>query len=400
MQRPARHRRRIVLAGVLGSTALLLTSFAFVQLRAAASWAEMTARGEVLRREWQAQPRQRPPLSGEAAPGRAFEHYEAAATASEVFAADNYAALRKLLPHSRELDASAGALRTRWRPVLEALRAGAHATDTCAVARADAPAEEHIVNLLTYRWVANIAVFEARALRGEGHDVESVRRTLDAATLGVDLVHDGLLINQMIGAALIAIATSEAWPEPALATLSPPALEELARGLAALDACLPERIAMAREMLFMAENLQQVPDQRAWCGGGTWRYGFSSRWMLADAFLQTEASQARLAAAPMSSWSDRQRQLARQEEVLAASGNPVATMMLPSLVAAEQSLREVLAMLRLLRLSVDLHRGRDVAALPDPLGDGALLVEEHGDARIVRSAGSNERRRFERLVAR
>ena len=75
-------------------------------------------------------------------------------------------------------------------------------------------------------------------------------------------------------------------------------------------------------------------------------------------------------------------------------------MLVPNLVSAEQSLREGIAAVRLLRMAVALHRGEDAPPLPDPLGDGALRVEPAAEGTRLSSAGTAARPQLVRIVRR
>src|SRR5204863_9382969 len=138
---------------------------------------------------------------------------------------------------------------------------------------------------LDARWLVNMTVFEARALRLAGQPRAAVERALDAATFGADLVRSGMLIQQMIGAALVAIAADEAWPDAALQQLDRDSLDLLATGLERLDGLLPTTIDFQGELRFLAQTLAKSPATAVpGLDARSWRYGFSTQWMLADAF--------------------------------------------------------------------------------------------------------------------
>lgn len=376
-----RKRRRLVsIAIALGLT--VLVAAVAVPLRADAAWQAMNAEVATLRAEVRAAPTRRHVLWGKPTEGSAHAHYERAIAAARALQKDH---LDELLATLRD-DGAEIALRRRdlrqaWQPVLAALRAGAAAVDVSAPLPGDENVEPKIQNLLDYRWIANAAVFEARALRHEGRHVEAVQQTLDAAALAADLVRRGALIDQMIGAATLAIATTEAWPEPALSTLDQPALDALESGLQHLDESLPTVLDDRRERLFMAWHIQNASGSEDWLPStpSAWRFGFSTRWMLADAFLRHSELAHRLTRAG-SVWAERAATWDRESAAALASGNPVIAVSLPNLRAAEGSWREVVAKVRLLRMAVDLHCGRPPAALLDPIGGAPIRVtrSEHG----------------------
>ena len=75
-------------------------------------------------------------------------------------------------------------------------------------------------------------------------------------------------------------------------------------------------------------------------------------------------------------------------------------LLLPTLPNMELSLRDASARLRMLRMAVDVHLGRDPSALRDPLGDGPFAVARVDGGVRIASAGSTENRKLERFVAR
>ncbi len=81
-------------------------------------------------------------------------------------------------------------------------------------------------------------------------------------------------------------------------------------------------------------------------------------------------------------------------------GNPALTAFVPNLAAAETSLRQAVAMLRLLRMSVDLHRGLDLPPLPDPLADGPIVVTTGHDGVRLACVGAEQRALLARDVRR
>jgi hypothetical protein len=289
--------------------------------------------------------------------------------------------------------------RASWQSALAALAAGAHAADVTRPITADVDA---LLNLLHHRALCNIATFEVRALRQAGETTRAVQVSLGALTMGAVFVRDGILIHQMVGAALLAI-TMRAWPEDALALLDDDALSVFANGLSALDDLLPDHLVMDRELLFTTKYLLAPTDANCdgdWGAIAAWRYGFSTRWMIADGFLQTDEYFALLASAPAGGWPARCRQHDRISDDAEQSANPLLAMQWPTIFMAEKSLMRTLTELRLLRLAIDAHRGLDPAPLPDPLGSGPFACEQSGDAVTWTSAGAERPDELTRTVRR
>lgn len=392
-------RRRRVLVCALAALVALFAADAWVQHRADAAWQRVVAEREHLEVRLAARPTRRAPLLGEATPGLAFDHYAVATAAAAPLDRDRGAPARKLLT-ADDAAVAADPLRATWAPVVEALRAGAQAGD--AKAPRQGPMTQRgdgVLDLLAVRWVANAAAFEARALLHEGRGDDAVRVSLAGLTLGRDVMHSALLINQLIGCAVVAIGV-DTWTEARLARLAPGARELLATGLAALDAQLPVTLDLDGELRFSAEAVLAIDgvggDDLGIGALDSWRYGFSSRWRLATHFLGY-ADLIRLANATRElPWPAREAQLTAALAAEDAAGNLFAA----NLQHAERQLRGVVASVRLLRMALDLHAGREASALADPLAATPLAATKQDGGVRLASADAAKQPRLQRLVAR
>jgi hypothetical protein len=396
---PSPQPSRVLFAAAATAAVLLLAGAALVHARIAAADAAMDQRVEALQASWAARSFARPSAWGTSTDGEAFEHYEAAARlATELLQRDEQAMIGALRCSDEELATTCAALLARWRPVVDALRAGAQ----CG--RATPPpwpldgGAHGTSNLLACRWIANAAVFTARAARHEGRFAEAVRHTLDAAMFGADIARHGATVQRMIGGAVLAIGASEAWPDEALARLDRPALDLLAAGLARIDDSLPPWLDQDGELLLLARSLREQP-AAAWDPpAASWRYAFSPRWEIADAFLRAAHLADELARQRGLSWPLRKAAFAREVEAIATDCNQVAKLCTSNLVAAEGTWREILARLRLLRLAVDHRRDAATAPLGDPLADGPLTVAATSDGLRLASLGAASRPGLVRFV--
>jgi len=389
-----------MLIGVAVCLLLPLAGTALIQHRAAAAWAAMQATiADFAQRS--SSPVIRAPLSGPGIPGSAFAAYEQAlALAGEAIRSTTEAERIETLPHHRDERVQGTApLRAAWQPALAALRQGARHLDATATP-AWQPGPHSVANLLHARWLVNMAVLEARAERLAGNAMAAVEWTLDAATFGADLVASATLVNRMIGSAMVAIACHEAWPDHALRQLDREALQQLAKGLAQLDTRLPERLDPTRELAWSGIALRDSVADASTPAWQAWRYGFSTRWQMANGFLTAAAQLEQTAAIPANHWPQRRTALQAISARLAASGNPVAEATSFHIEAAELTLRCTLAQVRQLRSAVDLHLGQELPSLHDPLGSGEFTVVASNDATTLRSAGGYGNRLIERVVQR
>lgn len=399
------HPRRLFAFAAVGAAVVALGVTGVVQVRADRAWNDLHAMRRDLELRLAARDHQRAPLWGESTPARAFVPYAHAMDKARELAKTDDARLVGLLRRDDAQtaeDPEAVALRARWQPILADLHAGAHAVDATPPAPDDPESPGELTNLLDARWVANCAMFEARALRHRGEHLAAVQVSLDAATFAADLHRRGTLIDQLVASAMVAITTAETWPEEALARLGDAALAQLAEGLERLDPLLPMTADHDGEMAFALRTIAAAPIGGDWVPGklAAWRHGFSTRWMSADA-LQQQAQSCRLLARETGlDWPQREALLELTLGSLIDGGNPVCAVMVPNLTAAERNLRESLTIVRLLRMSVAHHLGREQTPLRDPLGDSPLQVTPRDDGGVrLHSVGTEQRRKLARDVA-
>lgn len=394
-----RHRR-MLLGSILSLVIVVAGSAAVVRQRTDLAWSAMQKQIHTIDAAWQLRDHRRLPLYGEGAEGRAFDGYEHAIELARAISLGDNKELNATLPHKddRKVEGTEE-LRERWRPAIDALRTASQCNDARPPqTSADAP-ETGIPPAHVVRWLVNMTVLEARALRIEGKPREAVKRTLDAATFGADLMQSGLLINTMWGAAMVAIAVDEAWPENALSQLDAPSLDLLAEGLDRLDRRLPTFTDLDGELRFIGHWLQHMPvEENKDLSPASWRFGFSTRWMAADAYLRFAAAGERIVDGPNLSWPQRKAWLELEIQQMTASGNPLTAMMVPNLMSSESTLREVQTRVRLVRMAVAAHRGIQSHPLQDPLGAGPFAVAKDGDRVVFRSAGRRGEKAIERSV--
>jgi hypothetical protein len=354
-------------------------------------WDQLAERADALQEWLEAEDVQRPVLYGVASQGDAWPAYN---SAIDLIREDDPE--RQVRPAVRStLDPDElQRLLTAHEETLTMLRRGAH----CQQVRDPIDYSEGFMvsgfmpDLLATRSLANLAVTQALAKIDEGHPVAAVETLLDAAQFGRDLMHRQPLIAEMIGCAILTIATIEVVEQnDLLDRLPPPALERLGSGLEILDANIPrvsqcfhgEALLFARTMASQIDASEKVGIPR-----GTWRYGFSSRLMLAMAGIQLMEQADLTAAAARGPWSACATYLADWHAEARDGHNPVLAMMVPNLESALVNRFHTIARLRLLRMAIEHRLGRDVPELADPFGSTLHhSIDEHGEARFW-SAGA------------
>ncbi len=389
-----------------GGLLLLLAAYlAIGHWRGAVQWQRFRDAAAVVQAEFDAREPSRPALWGEAVGGPAWPHYERAFAMFSMSSDDGY------LPYlarveGRRLAGVANTERLREgppavevvvdnAPALAALREGAHCTDGKRPMDWSAGFNLRVQTLLTARHLANAGALAAIVAASDGDGQQCVRIMLDVMQLGRDLVQSPLLIEQMIGCAVMQVGgwMTIDWSN-LLRHLDADALGVFAVGLARLDAALPlEPSWIATGAVLLAHHASNVhhvshvlaksDDSLTGRPWDTWRYGFSPRLALAQHGL----SQLQLAKRVQALCSGRDAvDVVAIERLFAetvASSNPASRLLTPNLAAALENRLRVLASLRLLRMAVQHAVGEDIAPLPDPSG-GVLewAIDAKGDAQF------------------
>jgi hypothetical protein len=384
---PSSNRGRFVLAGVAGSLALLLGSAGVMFVRANAAWDRFCRATDELEREIAARLHHRDPLWGEPRAESAFAHYGEAMALEP----DGRPPVPLATPDDELV---ALPMRARWQLIAGAVHRGAHATDTTPLAKSMlADTRSGAFNLLCLRGIANVATLECRARLQEGRALDAVGLALDTATLALDVAQRADTINQVIAGATLGIV-STAWTEARLAKTPAAALDKLAHGLERLDRAWPASWDADSELLATARGLQHVLAKGE--AEGSWRYGFSARWELVDSFTGYARVMRELATVEQS-WPRRVALLGIAFADEQARGNVLTEHTDGTQHTIERSARRVIAELRLLRMAVDLHRGRAMPPLRDPLGDGPIVVTHSPEGTRLSCAAEGDNA-VERLV--
>ena len=158
----------------------------------------------------------RPVLYGEATLGNAWSAYQVAialAVKDTMFAEQVRPSMRaKMQPRA------IAALLGKHNEILVQLRRGAHcerARDPVDWSKGFSSAK----NLLVLRGVSNLVVTKALAQIEAGESEAAVETLLDGAQVGRDLMHSHMLVNEIIGCAILQISTCEVMQDLALRAL-------------------------------------------------------------------------------------------------------------------------------------------------------------------------------------
>ncbi len=368
---------------IVATIALLIGSVPVIGAwHGAARWDAFRAAAARTQAELEAREPTRAVLWGEAANERAWPHYERAfALMGKPDDPPHLAYLGRV--EGRKLAGVANTEPARQGPTageavathaaaLAALRDGAHASDGRRPMDWSKGFDLPVQNLLVARQLANAGVLAAILAAQSGDGMAAVRGLLDVLQLGRDLAHSPLLIEQMIGCAVLAIVTSNAVEWSGLPRhLDADALRALADGLASLDATLRlDADWLAAEAVLLAnQGADALATGNATLGPiATWRHSFSPRLALAEHGLE----QLRLAAAVQSLCADRGAVDVPTLHVLfakaATSTNAATRILMPNLGSSTTTRLGTIASVRALRMAVQHAAGQTVTPLPDPSG--------------------------------
>ncbi len=371
-----------------------------------AQWGVMAAWADAAARRWDARDFTREPVTGQGIAGSAFAAYAEAGALAEVLGQSDQVLLRDLRERQSSVSATDAAdFARRWAEPLAALQRGAHLTDARPPMKWEGGYSQARALLLPMRHLAHAAMIEVRRRLARGEDGAAVDLSLDAATHAADVLHSPVVVDQMIGTAILVVVTADMWRDEDLRRLSADSLARLATGLAQLDVRCPTTVAWEGETLLWAHTLMHESTREplvhdAALSLADWRHAWSVRWAGADAVLQQIAAQAQLAVSEETSWLGRQSHLRAAMVDPRVRANPMLQVTMVSWEAAERSLRSALTAVRLLRLAVAWHAQAPMLELADPLSDGPIEVARTPGGVTLRSRGSVGSRRLERTVVR
>jgi len=339
----------------------------------------------------------RPVLWGEAAGGSAWDAYERAlALLPSGYEAHDLAHLARVegaalagVPcgEPRRKGPSLATALDAHRAALAALEVGAHRTDVRGPIEWANGFNRHNPDLLKDRALANAAVLAAIAAARAGRGLEAVQLLLDVLQFGRDRMQTPVYIDEMIGCAVVQIASRDALHWSNLPRhLGPEALGVLEEGLALLDASLPlwSEAFMSETALFAYHldctpaALDEVVGALTW---SSWRHGFSPRLSLASTGLARLRLAHELSAATRSKDALDVPAIEARFAALREASPRGLTGYLANLESPLRNRLHTIALVRLLRMAAQFARGAEVVALPDPTG-GVLQwsVDPEGDA--------------------
>ncbi len=392
-KRPRFPVRAFVLSGILIGIPLgAFGLYLYIKAAEERRWAEMRSYCEQVAREVRARDPRRPVLRGKAVLGNAWDEYQVGLA--------SLPESKALLPVTEFLEQRAEADRAKalqlvelYAPALEALRRGASRSHSDR--KTDWESQPDHWNPRPNH-VAKLAAARARFLSESGRPREAMELLLDAAQLGEDCARNGGVIDGMVGVSVLSIAQDELKRLLSARTLCREDLQELSRELKLLDRSFPQEAdGYSVDPMITGFNylrlgsLRSILDETGMSDpiSATWRYGFSEKLIIADAFDQQRAWDRRYQEAAGKPWKEARQNSFDHVDRRIALRNPLfekfdkiqQTLANSPPLPPRNLFREGLAQLRMLRAVAVFRASGDVPVLDDPYGDKihSLMTEKH-----------------------
>ncbi len=378
---------------------LFVASAGVVSFQTDREWQEIVAASEALELQRDSVQSVRPALHGELLPGKAFDEYTRAMDLLEADVLDQWILMRRAFrdgdPVARDLRRNLVAAN---RDALRALALGAHSEDPQHPAKMLGKRNSYL-SFLRSRNLANVAMAAAQEHLDGGRFALAAEQVLDAMQFGQDTLASPIMIETMIGSALLAICTSEAVLDEVnddcrmLDSFPPEQLALLEQAFEQLDQRFPSSSALADlELVYFVQTAEEGASYQELTGElpHDWMDrvtlgAFEERWILerAQELQRTQAFRKRsegkswlpwcgaLARARKSAWS----------ETFLSKGN---RLMIEQ--SFEQTLRGTRALLRLTHAAVQYRLYGEVQSMADPFG-GELEVSADAGVLQLRFEG-------------
>ena len=359
----------------------------------------------------ESQESERPVLHGEPIDGSAFDEYKLAAGLVSDAANDDWIACRNATLNG---DKCATDLReelvAQHSEMLAALERGAQSASGKFTVKWKAGFEIEVPKLMANRTVVNIAVLAADQHLDKGRADLAVNALLDAMQLGRDLMESPILSNEMIGAALLYIASRDALIDGGLLEKIPSSeLARLERAMGELDLGISLKTqAREGEILGLIRGFQRVEsgelDGKDDFGSDVLgmtlnhaKYGFSSRAVITEHFQHASNSAAALDLLPTEPWADWHAEQEALHRATTESRNPLTTFFAVNWASVELTRRRIITLLRLTRIAASYAAHGELSNLRDPFGT-QFLVSNVSDKLRVESARAAQTMRPDRLA--
>ncbi|MFM1871398.1 MAG: hypothetical protein RL398_820, partial [Planctomycetota bacterium] len=322
---PPKSHRKLWIALALTGLALLVAGAVARHNHIESRWARARECADAALAAHLARPGERAPLHQTPEPGNAFDGYarafalvpaETPAMTTETAPGDELQALLD--------DAEARPDLTGWMPALEALRDAARRSHANSLADVRMGYELPMLPVQAVLDLGRAACLHARNQVFAGRGGEGLPALFDAMTMAADLGTSPVLVEQMVGMAVLGYVTESALADAVLDRLTPDDLRRLAAALQTIDERIPPTVSPSDDALLCGQQLLHSEANgdgfhlSAW---RAWRYGFSLRLMAAEAFLDMHEHGQQMDAASKESWPQRRQRFAAFEAQVQSGRN-------------------------------------------------------------------------------
>ena len=361
-------------------------------------WEDLRSRLADLAHEVRARDGTRPALRGSPTPGNAWDDYQPALLKLRP---PDWQAVEDFISRSPKADRAkieAWVISNAW--ALDALRRGVDRS----IGRRDIEWEAVPPTMIPGYPLGALARCRARLQLEAGQPQEAAERLLEVAQFAGDAVRNGTVLDGILGAAILAFALDDLKELVLPKLLSKEDLLEIARGLERVDRGYPREADLYVNdalvtgfCLFNSGDLKTFNEKFGVAHPkiSAWRYGFSERIMMAEAFDADLKLARRLSEKADGPWVEAAKVRQEVSDEQDAITNPLFT--LTKLIFTDSSsltshrrsvLRERRAQLRLLRAAAHYRATGDLLLLEDPYGD-RLLSSKTGDRVKLWSVGGD-----------
>jgi hypothetical protein len=358
----------------------------------------LTKRVNELQSEARARNVPRSVLHGRPLPGNAWDEYTIAINEATSWTEDpNGRNLGHFLNDDPETDrALVDRMLASHAAVLDHLRAGAQRLNGQHPYQWERAEKMQMPSLAGARILSRLALAQSKVLLERGRTQEALDLLLDKLVFARDLRANGPLLATLIGDAVYSLTFDEFKRLIASGKLTPAQLADLENKLEIADRDFPslmttmtnENLSLGMAVLNGEGSGGSMAEWMAVAVQGGWRYGFSPRYMAADAFQERESHLRRAQIADSRGAAEVRKEARAIEAEAVASTNPVVQMIMPSFARSDEAHRDTLTRLRLLRAAIGLLRTGTVPQVDDPFGSSLLHSQSGGKTRIW-SVGTN-----------
>jgi len=390
--------RTILMVAAVAVLLIPPTIYFFVKSAEERAWSEMRRWCDQTAADLRSRPAERPVLRGTAVPGNAWDDYE-----EGLRSLPSQQALYPAGDYSQNLSDSAvdkvADLLQRHGSSIEALRRGAGRSYARRPMEWEHPPDRAFGRTQLY---ASLATCRARFLVEEGRPREAMDLLLDVAQYGEDAALNGSIMDGIVGVAILSIPQDELQRMLVAGSLGRDDCRELVRTLELLDRGFPrEDLACAVDSMTSGFDYLHYGTIQAILArmeisnipAPGWRYCFSDRLALVDAFRWERLWGQKMSAAAGGPWAAAREIWEHMAADRRVSPNPLlqkfSTLASVFDVPPVRSpYRERRAQLRLLRSAAAWLSSGEIAVLDDPYGD-KIHVSSTGTHLKIWSVGAD-----------